>query len=102
MMIHLPNGYNGRLVNYQSVPPGDYADDDPRLFGIADYLVENRFATRLDAPVVETEPVAAPPEDVAVASVTTAVANKELVDAIADGIRQATLGTSGKPKPKRR
>lgn len=55
-MIRLPHGYNGRLVNNQSVPPGDYHEDDPRLCGIADYLVANGFATRLSEPeIVEPE-----------------------------------------------
>lgn len=87
MMIHLPNGYNGRLVQYQSVPPGDYADDDPRLFGIADYLVSNGFATRLDAPAVKPEPVAAPTDDDGLVKVNTTT-------------ERVTVGS--KPKPKRR
>lgn len=63
-MIRLNALYQGAPSHEQPIEPGDYADDDPRLFGIADYLVSNGFATRLDAPVVETEPVAAPKEDV--------------------------------------
>ena len=43
-MIHLPNVYQGKLTNEQPIPPGNYAEDDQRLFGLADYLVANGHA----------------------------------------------------------
>lgn len=43
-MIRLKEIYQGTLTNEQPVLPGDYADNDERLFGLADYLVANGHA----------------------------------------------------------
>lgn len=46
-MIRVNELYQGRPSNEKPIHPGDYAEDDPRLYGIADYLVANGFAVRL-------------------------------------------------------
>lgn len=46
-MIHLLKGYRGRLTNEQFIPPGVYAEDDPALSGLANYLVVNGHAVKV-------------------------------------------------------
>lgn len=46
-MIELPSAYNGRPSGGLTIPPGVYADDDPRLLNLAEYLVETRHAIRV-------------------------------------------------------
>lgn len=36
--------YQGRRTNEQPIQPGLYESDDPALYGLADYLVENGHA----------------------------------------------------------
>lgn len=50
MMIKVLHTYSGRLTNKQKIFADIYAENDPALFGIADYLVENGHALRLDIP----------------------------------------------------
>lgn len=44
-MIQLTSNYRGRPTNEKIIPPGVYAENDSRLFGLADYLVQNGHAT---------------------------------------------------------
>ena len=42
--IRLTRVYQGRRTNEQPIFPGDYAEDDERLFGLAAYLLTNGHA----------------------------------------------------------
>jgi hypothetical protein len=62
MSIKVLYNYGGRPSNMRRIEPGVYAKDDPALFGLADYLVENGHAVLSIEPVevieynvVETE-----------------------------------------------
>ena len=46
-MIRVFNNYGGRRTHEQRIPAGDYSEDDPRLFGLADYLIENGHAVQV-------------------------------------------------------
>jgi hypothetical protein len=46
-MIRLKEIYQGKLTNEQPILPGNYADDDEGLFGLADYLVANGHAVHI-------------------------------------------------------
>lgn len=50
-MIRVHHNYGGKLTGEQRIEAGDYAADDARLFGLADYLVTNGHAA-----VIENEP----------------------------------------------
>ena len=43
--IRLPRYYIGKPCGMQEIPAGVYDVDDPRLFGLASYLVENGHAS---------------------------------------------------------
>jgi hypothetical protein len=61
-MIHVSNGYRGAPSKERYIEAGDYAEDDERLFGLAEYLLENGHAVRV-APEPKPEPEPdAPPE----------------------------------------
>lgn len=53
-MIRLNNVYQGKLTNEQPILPGNYAENDTCLFGLADYLLQNGHA----AIISENEAVA--------------------------------------------
>ncbi len=55
----LLHNYQGLSTQNQTIAPGDYAPDDERLFGLADYLVESRHAEWIDVaePVAEAPPI---------------------------------------------
>lgn len=58
-MIEVLINYGGRPTGGLRIEPGIYADDDPALFGLADYLIRNGHAIH----VVEErdpEPTASP------------------------------------------
>lgn len=65
-MIRVFNNYGGRRTHEQRIPAGDYSEDDPRLFGLADYLIESGHAAEVLYPAsndtAELEPV--PSEEV--------------------------------------
>lgn len=42
--IRLKDTYRGKKTNERAIAPGDYAEDDPRLEGLAEYLVTNGHA----------------------------------------------------------
>lgn len=59
MRLRLHTDYGGARTHEQRIAPGDYDADDERLFGLADYLVENGHASWLpdDAvPLASTAP----------------------------------------------
>lgn len=56
MRIKVLHSYRGRLTKELEIQPGEYDADDPRLFGLADYLVKNGHAVVVAA----TEPPATP------------------------------------------
>ncbi len=67
MKIQLLHNYGGRRTNEQRIPPGVYDASDERLFGLAQYLVENDHAVIVESdesPVSEDEliPVNPPAE----------------------------------------
>lgn len=62
MRIRVHTGYQGAPSRNRWIEPGDYAPKDARLFGLADYLVENGHATRI-ADAADTT-VMEPPGDV--------------------------------------
>lgn len=49
-MIEVLINYGGAPTEGRRILPGVYADDDAALFGLADYLVANGHAVRLDTP----------------------------------------------------
>lgn len=57
--VRVLHNYQGMPSQNQVIVAGDYAPDDERLFGLADYLVENRHAEWIggDDPVVEAQPL---------------------------------------------
>lgn len=61
MRIRVLINYGGALTNELRILPGDYDQDDPRLFGLAGWLLEVGHAIALDEPaapiVPEPEPV---------------------------------------------
>ena len=52
-MIEVLTNFGGRLTKERRIVPGVYADNDPRLFGLAAYLIEHKFAVRLDEPAAQ-------------------------------------------------
>lgn len=64
MRIRVHTGYQGTPSRNRWIEPGDYAPKDARLFGLADYLVENGHAvwiadavgTTVMEPQVDIEP----------------------------------------------
>lgn len=65
MRIRVHTGYQGAPSRNRWIEPGDYAPKDARLFGLADYLVENGHAIRIadaaDATVMEPQVDIEPP-----------------------------------------
>jgi hypothetical protein len=61
MRIKVLDSYRGRPSKELEIQPGEYDADDPRLFGLADYLVTNGHAIVLPT-IEETTPVEAKPE----------------------------------------
>jgi len=52
MRIRVRYNYRGKPSQERVIEAGDYEDSDPRLFGLAQYLVKNGHAVILkDAPV---------------------------------------------------
>jgi hypothetical protein len=47
MMIRLKDSYRGKPSRERVIAPGEYAEDDERLFGLADYLVKNGYAVKV-------------------------------------------------------
>lgn len=67
-MITVLRNYGSAATDFQRIEPGDYAEDDPRLYGQADYLIENGVAVKVGAvavaapapePIEEPQPVEA-------------------------------------------
>jgi hypothetical protein len=42
--IRVLHNYGGKLTHEQRIEPNDYDADDPRIFGLAKYLVDNGHA----------------------------------------------------------
>ena len=60
MRIQVKRIYQGKSINGNVILPGVYEADDVRLFGMTDFLVANKFAVVMDAPVAKVadpEPV---------------------------------------------
>jgi hypothetical protein len=57
--VRVWHNYQGMPSQNQTVVAGDYAPDDERLFGLADYLVKNGHAEWIgaDEPVAEAQPI---------------------------------------------
>ena len=53
-MIEVLHNYGGQPTGGRRIEVGTYADTDPALFGLADYLVANGHAVRLETPIAET------------------------------------------------
>lgn len=49
MNIRVLNYYQGKASKERPILAGTYAHDDPKLWGIADYLLEMGFAVKVDA-----------------------------------------------------
>lgn len=64
-MIRVRYNYGGSPSGGRRILPGDYGDNDPALFGLADYLVANGHAVRIlaasDEPVLAEYGVVAEP-----------------------------------------
>jgi len=52
-MIEVLINYGGAPTEGRRILPGVYAEDDAALFGLAEYLVANGHAVRLDTPAPE-------------------------------------------------
>ena len=64
-LIRVLRNYGGHVTAERRIEPGLYPEDDPRLFGVGDYLIENGHA-ELAGEVPDPEPVAdetTPPTD---------------------------------------
>lgn len=48
MRIQVKRSFSGRITGEQWIAAGEYDVDDPALFGLAAYLVENGFAAVVD------------------------------------------------------
>jgi hypothetical protein len=46
-MIRVLHNYGGDNTRERRIEPGEYAADDPRLFGLADYLLANGHAVSI-------------------------------------------------------
>jgi len=57
MNIHLRYYYRGKPSNDRLIPAGIYDENDPALFGLANYLVQNGHAVFVSEPTVTTEAV---------------------------------------------
>lgn len=57
MRIRVTREFGGRLTSEQRIYRGEYGMDDPALFGVGQYLLDNGFAEPIDAPEVEETPV---------------------------------------------
>lgn len=55
-MIEVLHNYGGQPTGGQRIEAGTYADTDPALFGLADYLVANGHAVRLEVSTETTVP----------------------------------------------
>lgn len=55
MQIEVLRNFRGRMTGEQLIRPGIYDADDPRIYGIADYLVANGHARVI---AVDPPPVA--------------------------------------------
>lgn len=65
MRIRMLDNFRGRLTNENLIPPGEYDADDPFLYGIAEYLVNEGWAVVIEdapAPVVEPDTAEEPVE----------------------------------------
>ncbi|MFN8452024.1 MAG: hypothetical protein U0521_26380 [Anaerolineae bacterium] len=47
MRIRVNRDFGGRITDERRIPPGEYALDDPALFGVGQYLLDNGFAERV-------------------------------------------------------
>lgn len=61
MRIQVIRDFAGRLTGERRIFPGEYALEDPALFGAGQYLLDNGFAVVIGAP--EPEPVPEPPHE---------------------------------------
>lgn len=57
MRIRVNRDFGGRITDERRIPPGEYALDDPALFGVGQYLLDNGFAEMLEPLVVADAPV---------------------------------------------
>lgn len=70
-IIRVLINFGGRITREQRIPPGEYVENDPRLLGVADYLLANGHAIvvgRVDEPPKgeqpeDEQPTDEPPED---------------------------------------
>lgn len=53
MKIQLTDHYSGLPSGFKMIYPGVYDESDPRLYGLATYLVKTGHAVKLDEPEVE-------------------------------------------------
>lgn len=79
MTIRVLHNYGGRNTKEQRILPGEYAIDDPALFGVADYLVENGHAVAVQSVKPET---GTPEKDVGIAN---ALEQLEAAQALLEG-----------------
>lgn len=61
--IQLKEAYVGLPTGGQVIEPGVYADDDPRVYGLASYLIELGMAIAVDVPTPVEPPVEPPAVD---------------------------------------
>lgn len=64
-LIRVLHNYGGHVTAERRIEPGVYSEDDPRLFGVGDYLIENGHA-ELAGVLPDPEPVTeelTPPAD---------------------------------------
>lgn len=64
-LFRVLHNYGGHVTAERRIEPGLYAEDDPRLFGVGDYLLQNGHA-ELAGVLPDPEPMAdetTPPTD---------------------------------------
>jgi hypothetical protein len=87
-LIQLLHHYRGRLTNNRMIPMGQYEEDDPRLEGLAAYLVDNGHAVQVKGMAARAYPKSA--SDVSRVEKTEPVASKtpSLYDIVGLSARQ--------------
>ena len=61
-LIRVLRNYGGHATNDQRIEPGVYSEDDPKVFGAGDYLIQNGHA-ELAGVAADPQPIEPPPAE---------------------------------------
>ena len=102
MRIQVKRSFSGRLTAERWIAAGAYDVDDPALFGLAQYLVENGFADVLGGAVVDTTPAPVEAQEQALPDDSDVIVMPSADEPEADTavyVHQGRKIKAGKPKP---